>query len=71
MDAPKFDGTSEIQEITFAGDWAFMWTKLAVVVTPHDAPPMRRAGYTLSVLRKHNGKWMLARDANMLAPVAS
>src|SRR6476620_11041997 len=33
-DAPKFDGTSEIQEITVLGKWAFIWTKLAVVVTP-------------------------------------
>jgi hypothetical protein len=30
---------------------------------------MTRAGHTLSVLNKQNGKWMLARDANMLAPV--
>jgi hypothetical protein len=25
---------SEIQEIVVAGDWAFMWTRLSVVVTP-------------------------------------
>src|SRR5262245_19007575 len=68
-DAPKFDGTSEIQEITIFGDWAFMWTKLSVVVTPSGGgPSMMRAGHTLSVLKKHNGKWVLARDANMLTP---
>lgn len=67
-DAPKFDGTSEIQEITIVGDWAFMWTKLTVVVTPQGGPSMKRAGHTLSVLKKHNGRWVLARDANMLAP---
>src|SRR5262249_51402028 len=33
-DAPKFDGTSEIQEIKLLGDWAFLWTKLTVVVSP-------------------------------------
>jgi len=71
-DAPKFDGTSEIQEIRIVGDWAFMWTKLTVIVTPSaGGPPMTRAGHTLSVLTKHNGKWVLARDANMLAPVPS
>ena len=69
--APQFDGTSEIQEIQVFGDWAFMWTKLTVVVTPPgDALSMTRAGHTLSILKKQNGKWVLARDANMLAPVS-
>jgi uncharacterized protein (TIGR02246 family) len=68
---PKFDGTSEIQEIKVLGDWAFMWTKLTVVVTPPGgAAPMTRAGHTLTVLNKQNGKWLLARDANMLTAVA-
>jgi len=67
--APTFDGTSEIQEIKVMGEWAFMWTKLKVVVTPPGgAPPMTRAGHTLSILKKQSGKWVLARDANMLAP---
>jgi uncharacterized protein (TIGR02246 family) len=69
--SPQFEGTSEIQEIQVAGDWAFMWTKLKVVVTPPDGgPSMTRAGHTLTVLRKENGKWLLARDANLLAPVS-
>jgi uncharacterized protein (TIGR02246 family) len=64
----QFDGTSEIQEIKVLGEWAFMWTKLTVVVTPPGgAPPTTRAGFTLSILKKQNGKWVLARDANMLA----
>ena len=70
--ASSFDGTSEIQEIRVFGDWAFMWTKLTVVVTPAGGgPPITRSGHTLSVLSKHTGRWVLARDANMLAPVAS
>lgn len=70
QEAPQFDGTSEIQEVQIFGDWAFMWTKLSVVVTPPGgAPSMRRAGHTLSILKRQNGKWVLARDANMLAPV--
>lgn len=68
--APKFKGTSEIQEIKVLGDWAFMWTRLTVVITPTDgSKPMKRAGHTLSVLQKQNGKWALARDANMLVTV--
>ncbi len=70
--APQFEGTSEIQEIKVLEDWAFMWTKLTVVVTPPGgAQPMTRAGHTLSILRKQDGRWVLARDANMLVPVSS
>lgn len=70
--APTVDGTSEIQEIRVLGDWAFMWTKLTVVATPPGGgAPITRSGHTLSILTKHNGRWVLARDANMLAPVAS
>lgn len=71
-DAPNVNGTSEIQEITVLGEWAFMWTKLTVVVTPTGGgPSMTRSGHTLSVLKKRQGKWVLARDANMLTPVTS
>ena len=67
----QFDGTSEIQEIKLLGDWAFMWTKLTVVATPPGgAAAVTRAGHTLSILKKQNGKWVLARDANMLAPAS-
>jgi uncharacterized protein (TIGR02246 family) len=68
--SPQFEGTSEIQEIKVIGDWAFMWTKLKVVVTPPGGvAPMTRAGHTLSILKKQSGRWLLARDANMLSPV--
>ena len=71
QDAPRFDGSSDIQEIRILGDWAFMWTRLTVVVTPpNGAAPMTRAGHTLTILKKQNGKWLLARDANLLAPRA-
>jgi uncharacterized protein (TIGR02246 family) len=67
---PKIDGRSDIQEIHVAGDLAFMWTRLTVEVTPPGGGvPLKRAGHTLSVLRKSGGRWQLARDANLLAPV--
>jgi ketosteroid isomerase-like protein len=47
-----------------------MWTRLSVTVTPTDGTaPLERAGHTLTVLRKQGGRWRLARDANLLAPV--
>lgn len=67
---PEFNGTSEIQEIQIHGDWAWIWTKLTVVVKPPGGPPpITRAGHTLSVLKKVDGRWLLARDANMLTKV--
>lgn len=67
---PQFDGHSDIQEITVLGEWAYVWTRLTVKVTPPDGGhAMKRAGHTLSVLRKQGGRWLLARDANMLSPV--
>ena len=68
--APRIEGSSDIQEIKVMGEWAFMWSRLRVVATPPDGgSPIERAGHTLSLLRKQNGRWLLARDANMLAPV--
>jgi len=67
---PRFEGRSEIQEIRILGDWAFMWTRLTVTVTPATGEPFKRAGNTLSILTKQDGRWRLARDANMLAPVS-
>jgi uncharacterized protein (TIGR02246 family) len=66
---PVFEGRSEIQEIHVAGDVAWMWTRLAVESTLPDGKKTKRAGNTLSVLRKSRGRWQLARDANLLAPV--
>jgi len=69
--APQIDGTSEIQEIKVLGDWAFLWTRLTVSVTPpNGAVPVVRSGHTLSILQKQDGKWLLARDANLLTVVS-
>ncbi len=68
--APKFEGSNDIQEIKVVGDWAFMWARLSVIATPPDgSPPIERAGHTLTVLNKTQGRWLLARDANLLTIV--
>lgn len=66
----QFDGTSEIQEIKVFGEWAFVWTRLTVTITPPGGERITRAGHTLSILKKQSGKWLLARDANLLSPVS-
>jgi len=65
---PAIEGRSEIQEIRVLHDWAFMWTKLEVEIQPPGRAWQKRAGHTLTVLRKDNGAWRIARDANLLAP---
>ena len=68
--APKIEGQSEIQEIQVMGDWAFMWTRLRVVMSPADGSrAITRAGHTLTILKKQDGRWLLARDANLLSLV--
>jgi uncharacterized protein (TIGR02246 family) len=63
-----FQGRSDIQEIRVLGDWAYLRNDLEVTMTPPGATPVRRSGYTLSILRKEaDGRWRLARDANLLA----
>jgi len=64
---PTIDGHSDIREIVVHGDVAFMWAHLTVVITPPGGAPMKRAGHTLTVLRKERGRWVIARDANLLA----
>ena len=63
------EAKSEIQEIRIFDDWAYIWTKLTVVMTPPGGRSVTLAGNTLSILQKPNGKWVLFRDANMLAEV--
>ncbi|HUI97474.1 MAG TPA: SgcJ/EcaC family oxidoreductase [Xanthobacteraceae bacterium] len=66
----QMEGTSDIRELQVLGDWAFIRNYVTVTVTPQGAAPLRRAGWTLTILRKGaDGRWRLARDANLLAEV--
>ncbi len=63
----RIEGSSDIQEIRVVGDWAYLRNYLEVTMTPDGGSPVRRSGYTLTILRKKpNGKWVLARDANLM-----
>ena len=54
------------------GDCAVAWTRLTVTITLRDGgKPATRAGHTLTVFRREHGRWLLARDANLLVPVPS
>ena len=64
----RIEGTSDIEELRVLGDWAYFRSRLKVTMAmPGGAAPMRRSGHTLTILRKEpDGRWRLARDANLL-----
>ena len=65
-----FDGTSDIVELRVLGEWAYLRNHIELTVNLPGGEAMRRSGYTLTILRKEpDGRWRLARDANMLARV--
>ena len=68
MKGMNFEGRSEVQEVQVLGDWAWCRTHLTVIVTPPNGNTVRRSGNTLSIFRRLSaGRWVLTRDANMLA----
>jgi uncharacterized protein (TIGR02246 family) len=66
--AMRIEGESDIEEIQLCGDWAFMRSYLTVRVTSPSGETMLRSGHALTVLRRDNGRWKLARDANLVGP---
>ena len=63
------EGKSEILEVKVLGDWAWMRSRLRVVVTPPGGEAKAQSGYVLTVLKKKaDGSWVIARDANLLTP---
>jgi uncharacterized protein (TIGR02246 family) len=61
-------GTSDIREVKVLGDWAYIRNYIEITLMPPDGAAMGRRGYTLSILRKQSdGKWVLWRDANLVA----
>lgn len=64
---PTFEGVSDIKEIYVEGSVGYLWSHLTVTVTPpRGGASIKRAGHTLTVFRKIEGRWLLARDANLL-----
>jgi uncharacterized protein (TIGR02246 family) len=67
MNAAQIDGTNEIVELQVLGGWAFTRNRIDLTVKPPAGEPVRRSGYTLTLYRKGtDGRWRLARDANLL-----
>lgn len=68
MSDVKMDGRAEIREIRIMSDWAWIRSHIELTVTPPGGEPVHRSGYSLSILQKGaNGRWRLARDANLVS----
>ncbi len=66
-EAPKISVDAEVREIQVSGDLGYAWLKLTVSMTPPGGAPARFSGHTIGIYRRENGRWMLARDANLVA----
>jgi uncharacterized protein (TIGR02246 family) len=66
MQNARMEGNSDIRELQVLGDWAYIRNYIEMTITPEGGEPMKRSGYTLTILRKEEGRWPLARDANLL-----
>jgi uncharacterized protein (TIGR02246 family) len=63
----RIDGQSEIRELQVLDGWAFLRSHIEVAMTPPGGETIHRSGYTLTIMRKGaDGRWRLARDANLL-----
>jgi len=64
----RFEGRTDIEELNVLGNWAYLRNHIDVTITPEHGAPVRREGYTLTILRKQeDGRWVLARDANLVS----
>jgi uncharacterized protein (TIGR02246 family) len=65
--------SSELEEVVIAGEVAYTLCRDSLSVTPRaggDATEL--AGHRITLYRKQpDGRWLLARDAHTLSPVAS
>lgn len=67
MRGAEISGTIDIRELEVLGDWAYLRNHIEMTMTPPDGDPVRRSGYTLTILRKGaDDRWRLARDANLV-----
>ena len=68
MKGMAINGRNDIQEIEIAGSWAWLRGHVTVTMTPPNGAALQRSGATLSIFRKGaDGRWRLARDANLMA----
>ena len=65
----RIESKYEVKDICASGDVAYLWSYISIVMTSKGSgSKTKRGGHVLSVFRKSpSGKWLLARDANLIA----
>jgi uncharacterized protein (TIGR02246 family) len=66
----RIESTQDVRDIRASGDIAYAWSHLSVDMTPKESggKGWQNSGHVLSVFRRsHSGKWLLARDANLMS----
>jgi uncharacterized protein (TIGR02246 family) len=60
---------AQVQELEIFGPRAYIRNHIQVELTSPGQAPKRMSGYAMSILRKGNdGRWRIARDANLVVP---
>ena len=69
MKSVAIGARAEVQEIEVFGPRAYIRNHVRVELTSPGQAPKRVSGYAMSVLRKEaDGRWRIARDANLVMP---
>ena len=69
MNGLAVDAAAKIQEIETFGDRAWVWSRIEAALTAPGDFPRRMSGHAMSLLRKGaDGRWRIARDANLVMP---
>jgi uncharacterized protein (TIGR02246 family) len=68
----RIDCISELEDVVVVGEVAYTLSRDSLSVTPRaGGEAMQLAGHRITVYRKQpDGRWLLARDAHTLSPVA-
>jgi uncharacterized protein (TIGR02246 family) len=69
MKSVAIDARAQVQELEIFGPRAYIRNHIQVELTSPGQAPKRVSGYAMSVLRKEaDGRWRIARDANLVMP---
>jgi uncharacterized protein (TIGR02246 family) len=69
MKSVTIDARAEVQEIEVFGPRAYIRNHIQIELTSPGQAPRRMSGYAMSILRKEaDGRWRIARDANLVVP---
>ena len=69
MKGAAIDARADVQEIEVFGPRAYVRNHIQAVLTFPGQAPRHMSGYAMTVLRKDaDGRWRIARDANLVVP---